>query len=125
MPASPLPETSLQAFQAGELDVLVLQIDVAGLGLNLQRAGYVVFAELRWTAAAFHQAVARAHRAGQEQHVLAEIVTVPDSLDEAMIRTIRRKAGEARAVFDQPTAQAATRSAAWTSSTIRRRNSPG
>jgi SWI/SNF-related matrix-associated actin-dependent regulator 1 of chromatin subfamily A len=93
----------VQSFQNGALDVLVLQIDVAGLGLNLQRAGYVCFGELPWTAAAFDQAVARAVRIGQRQHVLVEIITVPSSLDEAMIRTIRRKAGEAHAVFDQST----------------------
>jgi SWI/SNF-related matrix-associated actin-dependent regulator 1 of chromatin subfamily A len=92
----------VQAFQNGTLGVLVLQIDVAGLGLNLQRAGYVAFAELPWTAAAFDQAIARAQRVGQRQHVLVEIVTVPDSLDEIMISTIRRKAANARAVLDQP-----------------------
>lgn len=89
------------AFQNGELQALVLQIDVAGLGLNLQAAGYVAFAELPWTAAAYEQAIARAQRAGQTQRVQVDVVTVPDSLDEAMIRIIRRKAGETEAVFGQ------------------------
>jgi SNF2 family DNA or RNA helicase len=95
----------VQAFQNGDLAALVLQIDVAGLGLNLQRAGYIAFAELPWTAAAFDQAIARAVRIGQHQHVLVEIVTVPNSLDEAMLRIIRRKSGDARAVFNQTASQ--------------------
>jgi SNF2 family DNA or RNA helicase len=89
----------VQAFQAGELKALVLQIEVAGLGLNLQAASHVVFAELPWTAAAYEQAIARAHRAGQAQHVLASIATVPDSLDEMMAETIVDKAAAARVVM--------------------------
>jgi SNF2 family DNA or RNA helicase len=95
-------DTLIQQFQSGASEVLVLQIDVAGLGFNLQQAGFICFAELPWTAAAFQQAVARAHRAGQHQHVHVVTVTVPDSLDEIMARIIARKAAEARAVLDQP-----------------------
>jgi SNF2 family DNA or RNA helicase len=87
-------------FQAGQLKVLVLQIEVAGLGLNLEAASHVVFAELPWTAAAYQQAIARAHRAGQRQHVLVSVATVPDSLDEIIAGTIARKATAAAAVLD-------------------------
>ena len=93
-------DRQVQAFQTGALKVLVLQIEVAGLGLNLQAASHVVFAELPWTSAAYQQAIARAHRAGQQQHVLVSIATVPDSLDEIMAGTIARKAAEAAAVLD-------------------------
>jgi SNF2 family DNA or RNA helicase len=93
-------DRQVQAFQAGALKVLALQIDVAGLGLNLQAASHVVFAELPWTDAAYRQAIARAHRAGQQQHVLVSIATVPDSLDEVMAGTIARKAAEAAAILD-------------------------
>jgi SNF2 family DNA or RNA helicase len=93
-------DRQVQAFQAGLLKVLVLQIEVGGLGLNLQAASNVVFAELPWTAAAYQQAIARAHRAGQQQHVLVSIATVPDSLDEVIASTITRKAAEAAAVLD-------------------------
>jgi SNF2 family DNA or RNA helicase len=86
-------------FQSGTLKVLVLQLEVAGLGLNLQAASHVVFAELPWTAAAYRQAIARAHRAGQRQHVLVSIATVPDSLDEVIAGTIARKAKEAAAIL--------------------------
>ena len=93
-------DRQVQLFQAGALDVLVLQIEVGGLGLNLQAASHVVFAELPWTAAAYRQAIARAHRAGQRQHVLVSIATVPDSLDEIIAGTIARKATEAAAILD-------------------------
>jgi SNF2 family DNA or RNA helicase len=93
-------EQQVRAFQAGALKVLVLQLEVAGLGLNLQAASHVVFAELPWTSAAYRQAIARAHRAGQHQHVLVSIATVPDSIDEVMAGAIARKAKEAAAVLD-------------------------
>jgi SNF2 family DNA or RNA helicase len=90
----------VQDFQVGALKVLVLQLEAAGLGLNLQAASHVVFAELPWTASAYQQAIARTHRAGQDQHVLVSIATVPNSLDEIMAGTIARKAKEAAAVLD-------------------------
>jgi SNF2 family DNA or RNA helicase len=93
-------DRQVQSFQSGALKVLVLQIEVAGLGLNLQAASHVVFAELPWTSAAYQQAIARAHRAGQQQHVLVSIATVPNSLDEIMAGTIARKAAEAAVVLD-------------------------
>jgi SNF2 family DNA or RNA helicase len=93
-------DQQVQAFQAGALNVLVLQIEVAGLGLNLQAASHVVFAELPWTSAAYRQAIARAHRAGQQQHVLVSVATVSDSLDEVIAGTITRKATEAAAILD-------------------------
>jgi hypothetical protein len=94
-------DQQVQALQVGDLKVLVLQIEVAGLGLNLQAASHVVFAELPWTSAAFRQAIARAHRAGQQKHVLVSIATVPDSIDEVIAGTIARKAAEAAAVLDK------------------------
>jgi SWI/SNF-related matrix-associated actin-dependent regulator 1 of chromatin subfamily A len=93
-------DQQVQAFQAGDLQVLVLQIEVAGLGLNLQAASHVAFCELPWTSAAYRQAIARAHRAGQQKHVLVSIATVPDSLDEILAGAIARKAAEATAVLD-------------------------
>jgi SNF2 family DNA or RNA helicase len=93
-------DQQIQAFQSGALKVLVLQIEVGGLGLNLQAASHVVFAELPWTSAAYRQAIARAHRAGQQQHVLVSIATIPNSLDEIMAGAIARKAAEAAAVLD-------------------------
>jgi SNF2 family DNA or RNA helicase len=92
-------DRQVQAFQTGSLKVLVLQIEVAGLGLNLEAASHVVFAELPWTSAAYRQAIARAHRAGQRRHVLVSVVTVPDSIDEIIASTITRKATEAAAVL--------------------------
>jgi SNF2 family DNA or RNA helicase len=93
-------DKAVQAFQAGELKTLVLQIEVAGLGLNLQAASHVVFAELPWTDAAYRQAIARSHRAGQDQHVLVSVATVPDSIDEMLAFAIQRKVVEAASVID-------------------------
>jgi SNF2 family DNA or RNA helicase len=46
------------------------------------------------------QAAARAHRLGQERHVLASFLFVPDSLDEAIIRAFRRKASQLSIFLD-------------------------
>ncbi len=52
-------------FQAGKIDVLLVQTQAGGQGLTLHRANQEVFAELGWTAVSMQQAEKRIHRIGQ------------------------------------------------------------
>jgi hypothetical protein len=89
-------ELRVRDFAAGRLDALIVQLDTGGIGLNLQAASRVLFAECPWTDAAFRQAIARSHRAGQQKPVLARLATVSGSLDSAIISIMRAKAIAAR-----------------------------
>jgi SNF2 family DNA or RNA helicase len=77
--------------QDGSVEVAILQIDAAGSALNLQAANRIVMLEPSWTPGANHQAVARAVRIGQRNPVLISWPTVRHSIDEAVMRALRRK----------------------------------
>jgi hypothetical protein len=77
--------------QDGSVEVAILQIDAAGSALNLQAADRIIMLEPSWTPGANHQAVARAVRIGQHNPVLISWPVIRSSIDEAVIRTLRRK----------------------------------
>lgn len=60
----------VNAFQKGELDRLYINIRCGGVGLNAQRAEYVVFADLAYTPASNEQALARAYRKGRDKPLI-------------------------------------------------------
>jgi len=71
--------------------VLVLQINCACTGLNLQGATNVVFSSFDWQATTETQAIARAHRLGQTQKVTVHRITARDSIDHHVSNTQQRK----------------------------------
>jgi hypothetical protein len=77
--------------QSGDVEVAILQIDAAGSALNLQAASRIIMLEPSWTPGANHQAVARAVRIGQRNPVLISWPVVRHSIDEAVMRVLRRK----------------------------------
>jgi superfamily II DNA or RNA helicase len=81
----------ISGIQDGSVEAAILQIDAAGSALNLQAANRIIMLEPSWTPGTNHQAVARAVRIGQCSPVLISWPMVRHSIDEAVIRTLRRK----------------------------------
>jgi SNF2 family DNA or RNA helicase len=77
--------------QDGTVEAAILQIDAAGSALNLQTANRIIMLEPSWAPGANHQAVARAVRIGQRNPVLISWPTIRGSIDEAVMRALRRK----------------------------------
>ena len=75
----------------GSIEAAILQIDAAGSALNLQAANRIIMLEPSWTPGTNHQAVARAVRIGQLNPVLISWPIVRHSIDEAVMRVLRRK----------------------------------
>ncbi|TDU06476.1 helicase-like protein [Streptomyces sp. 846.5] len=71
--------------------VLLAQIQVGGIGLNLQAASVVVLCEPQVKPALEQQAVARAHRMGQTRRVRVHRLLTPDSVDQRLVRLLSRK----------------------------------
>ena len=81
-----------QWFQAGRLDVLLVQTDAGGVGLTLHRANRVVNAELPWTSVALWQSIKRIYRIGQTRACLAEVVRAQGVwLEDALASAVQRK----------------------------------
>jgi SWI/SNF-related matrix-associated actin-dependent regulator of chromatin subfamily A-like protein 1 len=84
-------------FQAGFLDVLLVQTQAGGQGLTLTRAHRAVIVEIPWTATALEQAIKRIHRIGQKKHCTADVLLTPKCwLDDVMagVVTSKQRAGD-------------------------------
>jgi DNA repair protein RAD16 len=81
----------ISGIQDGSIEAAILQIDAAGSALNLQAADRIIMLEPSWTPGTNRQAVARAVRIGQHNPVLISWPTIRHSIDEAVMRILRRK----------------------------------
>ena len=76
-------------------DVLLLQLQSGGVGLNLQHFTRVVFMSPWWTAALMDQAIGRAVRIGQREQVKVTLLLLKEehsmNIDDAMIQKAETK----------------------------------
>ncbi|MEV0459599.1 DEAD/DEAH box helicase [Catellatospora methionotrophica] len=77
--------------------VLVSQIEVGGVGLNLQTASVVILVEPQWKPSTEEQAIARCHRMGQVRPVQVFRLIAEDTVDTSMRELVAGKA----ALFDE------------------------
>ena len=87
-------------FQAGERNLIILQIQAGGESITLTKAADVVLAEITWDPGEVSQAIARVHRYGQEQAVNVYYFTVEGGVDNKLIETVMRKSGEFKQVVE-------------------------
>jgi len=73
------------------ITLMIANIQAGGVGLNLFASSHVIFAELPWSHFDMEQAEDRAHRIGQKDSVLVQLIVLKDSLDATMARTMLRK----------------------------------
>jgi SNF2 family DNA or RNA helicase len=78
--------------------IFVGQILAAGTAITLTAASEVAIVEPSWVPGENLQAIARAHRLGQRDMVLASFLYLPQTLDERIMRVFRRKAAEISAL---------------------------
>ena len=71
--------------------VLVCSIGAAAVGLNLQRANHILFAEQPWTPAECEQAEGRCYRIGQSRGVMVDYLVAANTLDEYIARVVEAK----------------------------------
>lgn len=76
-----------------EAPVMVLSIQAAKTGHNLQVAQDVLFVELPWTPADVDQTYSRCHRLGQKSSVTATYLLCDGTIDEEIYSLIERKRG--------------------------------
>ena len=71
--------------------VFLLSLKAGGVGLNLATADYVFLIDPWWNPAAEAQAIDRAHRIGQENHVFAYRMICKDSIEEKIQQLQQKK----------------------------------
>lgn len=84
-------QASVDAYQAGTVQVLLCSITAAGVGLTLTRGNESLFVETDWTPAVVSQAVDRQNRIGQTRIVHTRTLVALGTLDEHIQRVQRSK----------------------------------
>lgn len=99
---TPLDERqkSVVGFQNGEFPVILCSITAASTGLTLTRATNMIMVELPWSPGVALQAEDRIHRIGQKEAVTIHYLVAPGTLDEAMWKSLNRKASVGHSILD-------------------------
>ena len=69
----------------------LISLKAGGVGLNLTAASYVLMLDPWWNPAAEKQAINRAHRIGQDKHVMVYRFIAKNTLEEKIIKLQERK----------------------------------
>lgn len=89
------------AWNAGEIDVLLAHPASCAYGLNLQNGGHhVVWFGLTWSLEQYEQANKRLHRQGQRHPVIVHHLVVQGGMDEDVIESLRAKGDTQEALMD-------------------------
>lgn len=80
------PEEIARFSQTEDIRAFLISLKAGGVGLNLTQADYVFIVDPWWNPAAEAQAIARAHRIGQDKQVIAYRFITKDSIEEKIIR---------------------------------------
>lgn len=74
-----------------KIELFLGSLKTSGLGINLQNAANVVFAELDWVPGVITQAEDRCHRIGQDKSLLVQHLVASNSMDSHMAKKIVAK----------------------------------
>jgi superfamily II DNA or RNA helicase len=94
----PHRQRMVDAFQAGELEVLVLSLKAGGTGLNLTAATHVIHYDRWWNPAVEDQASDRAWRIGQDKAVQIHRMVCEGTVEERIALMLDAKRALAEAV---------------------------
>ncbi|MFN4083532.1 MAG: DEAD/DEAH box helicase [Bacteroidia bacterium] len=84
-------QSMVQQFQQGNTPFFLISLKAGGFGLNLTEADYVFMLDPWWNPAAERQAIDRAHRIGQTQHVFIYKFISKDSVEEKILELQQKK----------------------------------
>lgn len=85
------------------VQTFLISIKAGGVGLNLTQADYVFILDPWWNPFVEHQAIARAHRIGQEKHVLAIKFITKNTLEEKILLLQEKKSTLAEEIISEST----------------------
>lgn len=89
------------AWNAGEIDVLLAHPASCAYGLNLQNGGHhIVWFGLTWSLEQYEQANKRLHRQGQRHPVIIHHLVVQGGMDEDVIESLRAKGDTQEALMN-------------------------
>ena len=98
-----LRENEITRFQKGNTKLMIAGLRAGNVGINLNNASYVIFAELDWSPTIHRQAEDRLHRIGQKNTVFAYYLVGNGTLDEHVADILVDKSYEIDTILDAKT----------------------
>ena len=89
----------LTRWQAGEAQLLAVQISSGGVGVDLSRARYAIYYSLSFSLGEYDQARSRVHRPGQARPVEHIHLVAKGTVDERIMRALERRAEVIQAIL--------------------------
>lgn len=86
-------------FQAGEGDILAVQIQAGGVGIDLTRARYCIYYSVGFNLGEYLQSLARVHRPGQTRSVTYIHLLARGTVDQKVHNALERKQNVIEAVL--------------------------
>ena len=93
-------QAQVDAFERGDVPLLVGDMRAAGHGFTLATATQVLFVDYAWTPAEHLQAEDRAHRLGQTRAVTVTYLSALDTIDEDVEALLAQKLAMAGTLID-------------------------
>lgn len=93
-------QEAVEGFQKEKYRAIVCSLTAASTGITLTRASNMLIVELPWSPGVALQAEDRIHRIGQNAAVLIQYLVATGTLDEAMWKSISRKASVSHSILD-------------------------
>jgi SNF2 family DNA or RNA helicase len=90
----------LKLWQDGGADVLAVQIQAGGVGIDLTRARYAIYYSLGFSLGDYEQSLARIHRPGQTRPVTYIHLLCRDTVDEKVYRALAERKEVVEAVLE-------------------------
>ena len=86
-------------FQDGEGDILAVQIQAGGVGIDLTRTRYCIYYSLGFNLGEYQQSLARVHRPGQEHPVTYIHLLATGTVDQQVHNALQRRENVIEAVL--------------------------
>lgn len=84
------------------INFFIIQMEVGGVGLNLQAASRVYINSLAWNATSELQGIARSHRIGQKKAVTVKRLLINNTIDDHIVAVQQRKLSTAAEILNDP-----------------------
>lgn len=92
----------IQEYNAGKIQILLINMTVGGEGLNLQKGSHAIFLDRWWNPMSNEQAEDRLHRKGQKNAVEIHIMDVEDSAYQFVQAKIEMKSQMIEEIMEDP-----------------------
>jgi len=90
----------LAAWQAGDADVIGVQLQAGGLGVDMTRARYCIYYSNSYSLGDYLQTRARVHRPGQKRPVTYVHLLAQGTVDEIILKALEERQDVVEAVID-------------------------